>query len=167
MTSKIWLIYKDGEGEWQAEAVADVGDPSAIPLPVDISISSDDSGLWVNTFMDGTTRLFDMTDPHNPQQVYEKAVGSQVNMASPSWDGRRVYYTSSLLANWDKKGEKNEQYFKSLVWDGDQLVEKYPIEFTEEKLGRAHQMRFGAYSLCSAASPEAQAISVAKLDLGN
>ncbi|MEW8381134.1 MAG: selenium-binding protein SBP56-related protein, partial [Candidatus Thiodiazotropha taylori] len=28
LTSKIWLIYEDQQGEWQAEAVADVGDAS-------------------------------------------------------------------------------------------------------------------------------------------
>jgi len=164
LTSQIWLIYEDEAGEWQAKAVADVGDPSKIPLPVDISISSDDSRLWVNTFMDGKTRLFDMTDPHNPQQVYEKVIGRQVNMASSSWDSTRIYYTSSLLANWDKKGEDNEQFFKSYVWDGDKLVEKFTIDFTKEKLGRAHQMRFGAYSLYSGIEPEKKAVSVAQLE---
>jgi len=52
-----------------------------------------------------------------------------------------------LLANWDKKGENDEQYFKSFVWNGKELVEQFSIDFKKEKLGRAHQMRFGAYSL--------------------
>jgi selenium-binding protein 1 len=159
LTSKIWLIYEDDQGEWQAKAVADVGDPALIPLPVDISISADDSRLWVNTFMDGKTRLFDLSDPHNPKQVYEKVIGSQVNMASSSWDGKRVYYTSSLLANWDKKGEDNEQYFKSFVWNGKELVEQFALDFTKLKLGRAHQMRFGAYSLYSGKSPEPKTLA--------
>lgn len=161
LTSKIWLIYEDDQGEWQAKAVADVGDPSSIPLPVDISISADDSRLWVNTFMDGKTRLFDLSDPHNPKQVYEKVIGKQVNMASSSWDGKRVYYTSSLLANWDKKGSDNEQYFKSFVWNGSELVEQFSLDFNKLKLGRAHQMRFGAYSLYSARSPEAKKLAAA------
>ncbi|MCU7848200.1 MAG: selenium-binding family protein [Candidatus Thiodiazotropha sp. (ex Lucinoma kastoroae)] len=164
LTSKIWLIYEDDKGEWQSKAVADIGDPSKIPLPVDISISSDDSRLWVQTFMDGKTRLFDMTDPHNPKQTYEKVIGRQVNMASSSWDSKRIYYTSSLLANWDKKGEDNEQYFKSFVWDGKKLVEKFAIDFTKEKLGRAHQMRFGAYSLYSAVKPEEKDVSLASME---
>ncbi|MBC8210320.1 MAG: selenium-binding protein [Gammaproteobacteria bacterium] len=147
LTSKIWLIYEDDKGEWQSKAVADIGDASKIPLPVDISIASDDSGLWVNTFMDGKTRYFDMTDPFNPKQTYEKVIGKQVNMASSSWDGKRVYYTSSLLASWDKKGADNEQYLKAYSWDGKNLVENFSIDFYKEKLGRAHQMRFGAYSL--------------------
>ena len=165
LTSKIWLIYEDNQGEWQAKAVADVGDPASIPLPVDISISADDSRLWVNTFMDGKTRLFDLSDPHNPKQVYEKVIGRQVNMASSSWDGKRVYYTSSLLANWDKKGEDNEQYFKSFVWNGTELVEQFALDFTKLKLGRAHQMRFGAYSLYSGKSPEANTLAARETGL--
>jgi selenium-binding protein 1 len=147
LTSKIWLIYEDEKGEWQSKDVADIGDASKIPLPVDISIASDDSGLWVNTFMDGKTRYFDMSDPFNPKQTYEKVIGKQVNMASSSWDGTRVYYTTSLLGNWDKKGDSNDQFFKSFKWDGKELVEAFSIDFNKEKLGRAHQMRFGAYSL--------------------
>ncbi|WP_335342845.1 selenium-binding protein SBP56-related protein [Sedimenticola sp.] len=166
LTSKIYLVYEDEQGEWQSKAVADVGDPSKVPLPVDISISSDDSHLWVNTFMDGKTRLFDITDPHSPKQVYEKVIGRQVNMASSSWDGKRIYYTSSLLANWDKKGEDNEQYFKSFIWDGEKLVEQFSIDFNEQKLGRAHQMRFGAYSLYSAVKPSVTT-AVAKLEVGD
>jgi selenium-binding protein 1 len=147
LTSKIWLIHEDKDEGWKATAVADIGDPSKIPLPVDISITSDDQGLWVNTFMDGTTRYFDMSDPFNPKQTYEKTIGKQVNMASQSWDGKRVYYTSSLLANWDKKGEDNDQYFKSFTWNGTELEEQFSIDFSAEKLGRPHQMRFGAHNL--------------------
>jgi selenium-binding protein 1 len=154
LTSKIWLIFEDDKGQWQAKEVADVGDPSKVPLPVDISISSDDKLLWVNTFMDGKTRLFDISDPHKPKQVYEQKIGAQVNMVSSSWDGKRIYYTSSLLANWDKKGADNEQFLKGYVWDGKQLTEKFAIDFTKEKLGRAHQMVFNAYSLYSANKPE-------------
>lgn len=51
LTSKIWLIHLDDNNEWQAEAVADIGDPAQVPLPVDITISADDQHLWVDTFM--------------------------------------------------------------------------------------------------------------------
>lgn len=153
LTSKIWLIYEDEAGEWQAKDVADIGDASKIPLPVDISISSDDKHLWVDTFMDGKARLFDISDPHSPKQVYEKKIGKQVNMASSSWDGSRVYFTSSLLGNWDKKGEDLDQYFAAYDWNGEELVKKFEINFYEKKLGRPHQMRFGAYSLYSQNAP--------------
>lgn len=147
LTSQIVLIEETKEGTWKASNVADIGVPSDIPLPVDISISSDDSMLWVNTFMDGKTRGFDITDPHHPKQVYEKKIGAQVNMVSSSWDGKRLYYTGSLLANWDKKGADDEQYLKLYHWNGKKMTEKFHIDFYAEKLGRAHQMRFGAYSL--------------------
>jgi selenium-binding protein 1 len=164
LTSKIWLIYENDKGEWLAKEVADIGDPSKIPLPGDISIQSDDNMLWVNTFMDGLTRGFDISDPFNPKQVYEKKIGSQVNMVSSSWDGKRLYYTSSLLANWDKKGADNEQYFKSYHWDGKQLTEKFSIDFIKEKLGRAHQMRFGAKALYS--SNQSTTASLSQLAIG-
>ena len=152
LTSQIWLIHADDKGEWQAKAVADIGDPSKIPLPVDISISNDDTRLWVNSFMDGKTRLFDISNPHKPVQVYEKTIGAQVNMVSSSWDGQRLYYTSSLLANWDKKGQDNEQFLKLYHWDGKELKEQFAIDFYKEKLGRPHQMRFGAYALYAGAT---------------
>jgi selenium-binding protein 1 len=163
LTSKIWLIYEDSEGVWHAKDVADVGDPSKVPLPVDISISSDDTMLWVNTFMDGKTRAFDISDPFKPKQVYEQKIGAQVNMVSSSWDGKRLYYTSSLLANWDKKGADNEQFLKGYGWDGKQLTQKFAIDFTKEKLGRAHQMVLNAYSLYSANKPASEAL-LAKSD---
>ncbi len=164
LTSKIWLVHENDEtSKWKAEPVADIGDPSKIPLPVDISLSADDQGLWVNTFMDGKTRYFDMSDPFNPKQTYEKKIGAQVNMASSSWDGKRIYYTSSLLGNWDKKGADNDQYFKAYNWDGTELTEQFAIDFTAEKLGRAHQMRFGAYSLYANASPVKKETLLSKL----
>jgi selenium-binding protein 1 len=147
LTSKIWLIYEDEGGQWQAKEVADIGDPAKVPLPVDISISADDTRLWVDTFMDGKTRIFDISDPHKPVQIFEQVIGKQINMVSQSWDGQRVYFTSSLLANWDKKGEDNEQYFNAYTWDGRRLAPSFAIDFIAEKLGRPHQMRFGAYAL--------------------
>ncbi len=147
LTSKIWLIHEDAQGDWHAVAVADISDPAKIPLPVDISLSSEDDYLWVDTFMDGSVRLYDIRDPFHPRQVYEKRIGAQLNMVSQSWDGKRLYFTSSLLANWDKKGADNEQFLKAYAWDGKALTERFAIDFTQEKLGRPHIMRFGARSL--------------------
>src|SRR5208282_820316 len=83
LTSKLWLISHDANNEWQAKEVGTIGDPAKIPLPVDIS------------------------DPTKPVQIYEKVTGKQVNMISQSWDGKRVYITSSLLQHWDKTGADN------------------------------------------------------------
>lgn len=155
LTSEIVLIEEDGKGTggWKAEVVGTVADPSKIPLPVDFSIASDDSMLWINTFMDGTTRGYDITDPHNPKLVHEQHIGKQINMVSSSWDNSRLYYTTSLLANWDHKGEKDVQFIKLFSWNGTDMEEQFSIDFYEEKLGRAHQMRFGAYSLYGKTAP--------------
>lgn len=152
LTSKLWLIEREPQGTWRASAVAAIADPSKLPFPVDISISSDDTRLWADTFMDGTARLFDIRDPHHPKQIYSKKIGSQVNMVSQSWDGKRVYFSSSLLANWDKKDTNNEQFVKLYHWDGKQLTHEWTVDFLAQKLGRAHQMRFGSGALY--ASPD-------------
>ncbi|HEX3848531.1 MAG TPA: selenium-binding protein SBP56-related protein [Steroidobacteraceae bacterium] len=144
LTSKLWLIERDGRGRWQAKDVGTIGDPSKIPLPVDISITSDAKGLWVNTFMDGTTHYFDLSDPEHPRETYSKHTGSQVNMISESWDGRRIYITSSLLSKWDKGGKDNEQFLRAFNWDGHALQPTFEIDFAKEKLGRPHHMKFSA-----------------------
>lgn len=150
LTSKLWLIYEDESGEWQAKAVADIADASKVPLPVDISIFADDTRLWIDTWNDGMARLFDISDPFNPKEIYAKDIGAQVNMVSQSWDGKRVYFTSSLLANWDKtespEGE-DLQYFKAYSWNGEELVHQFTIDFVKEKLGLPHIMRFGDRAL--------------------
>jgi selenium-binding protein 1 len=147
LTSQIWLIYEDERGEWQAKAVGDIGDPKKIPLPVDISLSADDRILWVDSFMDGMARAFDVSDPFKPKQIYEKKIGRQLNMVSQSWDGKRLYFTSSLIARWDKQGADNEQFLRAYTWDGTELRDRFAIDFTALKLGRPHNMRFGSAAL--------------------
>jgi methanethiol oxidase len=147
LTSKLWLVKQGASGDWEAKDVATIGDPAKIPLPVDISITRDGKGLWVNTFMDGTTRYFDLSNPEAPRQTYTKVTGKQVNMISQSWDGKRVYITSSLLANWDKAGADNEQFLRGFTWNGKELKQVFEVDFTKEQLGRAHHMKLGSKAL--------------------
>jgi selenium-binding protein 1 len=144
LTSKLWLVRQDAAGKWQAKEVGTIGDPAKIPLPVDISITADGKGLWVNTFMDGMTRYFDLSNPEQPRQTYARQTGKQVNMISQSWDGKRIYITSSLLERWDKGGADNEQFLRAFNWDGKELQPAFEVDFTKEKLGRAHHMKFSA-----------------------
>jgi selenium-binding protein 1 len=144
LTSKLWLVKQDAKGMWTAKDVATIGDPAKIPLPVDMSITADGKGLWVNTFMDGMTHYFDLSNPEAPKETYSKHTGSQVNMVSQSWDGKRVYITSSLLAHWDKKGADNEQKLRAFNWDGHALTPAFEVDFTQQKLGRPHHMKFTA-----------------------
>jgi methanethiol oxidase len=144
LTSRIWLFKQDANGAWTARDVAAIGDPAKIPLPVDISISANGKGLWVNTFMDGVTHYFDLTDPEHPRETYQRHTGRQINMISQSWDGKRVYITSSLLSKWDKAGADNEQMLRAFHWDGHALTDAFQIDFTRQKLGRPHHMKFTA-----------------------
>ena len=146
-TSKLWLIYADENDEWQAKEVAHIGPPEASSVPVAMSLTADDRILFVTTFADGMVRAYDVSDPHHPELVKEMVVGKQVNMVSQSWDGKRVYFTSSVLTNWDKKGEDNEQFLKAYEWDGKEFSPKFSIDFTAENLGRPHLMRFGSSAL--------------------
>jgi selenium-binding protein 1 len=116
-------------------------------LPVDISLSADDSVLFVSCFGDGKCRVFDTSNPYALKQIHEQTIGKQSNMISQSWDGKRLYFTSSLLANWDKQGDDNEQFVKAYDWDGKQLKPRFAIDFKAEKLGRPHVMHFGSASL--------------------
>jgi selenium-binding protein 1 len=143
LASKLWGIFRQDDGTFEAVELADIGDPSTIPLPVDISLSSDDRYLFVTTFLEGKVRVFDVSEPRKAHVIYERKMGSQVNMVSQSWDGKRVYFTSSLLANWDKKGKENEQYMKGFTWDGKKLEPTFEVDFIKHKLGRPHIMRFG------------------------
>jgi len=144
LSSKLWLCYEDEKGEWQAKEVATIGDAKGGVLPVDISISANDKTLFVDCFGDGKCRVFDVSDPHQPRQMYEKKIGRQLNMVSQSWDGKRLYFTSSLLAHWDKGGDDNEQFLRAYEWDGKELKSKFELDFTALKLGRPHHMLFGA-----------------------
>lgn len=143
LTSKIWLCYEDKGGEWQAKEVATIGGEGGV-LPVDISLSADDRTLFVSCFGDGKVRVFDVSNPHEPRRLYEETIGKQLNMVSQSWDGKRLYFSSSLLARWDKKGYDNEQFVKAYAWEGKGLKPKFELDFTSLKLGRPHHMLFGS-----------------------
>jgi methanethiol oxidase len=149
LTSKLWLVYADDKGEWQAKEVAPISDVKGGVLPVDISLSADDKTVFVGCFGDGKCRVFDVSDPQHPKQIYEKQIGKQVNMVSQSWDGKRVYFTSSLLARWDKQGADNEQFLRGYTWDGKELKPAFDLDFTALKLGRAHHMLFGSSKIGS------------------
>jgi selenium-binding protein 1 len=141
--SKLWLCYEDGSGQWQAEPVATIGGEGGV-LPVDMSLSANDRTLFVDSFADGKCRVFDVTNPHQPKQIYERPIGRQLNMVSQSWDGKRLYFSSSLLARWDKGGDDNEQFVKAFAWDGKELQPAFALDFTALKLGRPHHMLFGS-----------------------
>src|SRR5262245_33772237 len=147
LTSKLIGVFRKADGSFEAVEIADIGVPKDVPLPVDISLSADDKRLFVDTFMDGKVRVFDVSQPRAPKQIYEHKIGPQVNMVSQTWDGKRLYFTTSLLANWDGIKGDDAQFLKAYDWDGKQLSPRFEIDFRKEKLGRPHIMNFGQKSL--------------------
>jgi selenium-binding protein 1 len=144
LTGELWGVFRRDDGTFEAVKVADIGPRDEQPLlAVDISISSDDKYLFVDTFMDGKVRVYDIENPRDVKQIYERKIGSQVNMVSQSWDGKRLYFTSSLLANWDGTGHEDEQFLRAFTWDGKELTPTFEVDFRAKKLGRPHLMRFG------------------------
>jgi selenium-binding protein 1 len=164
LTGELWGVFRKDDGTFEARKVADIGPRDAQPLlAVDISISSDDKYLFVDTFMDGKVRVYDIEDPRNVKQIYERKIGSQVNMVSQSWDGKRLYFTSSLLANWDGTGHEDEQFLRAFTWDGKQLTPTFEVDFREKELGRPHLMRFGQLGFW-AGRDASDGVSVAQTD---
>jgi selenium-binding protein 1 len=157
LTGRLWGVFRKDDGTFEAVDLAPIGDPAKPPLPVDISLSADDKFLFVDSFVDGTVRVFDVSDPRKPSVVHEQQIGKQVNMVSQTWDGKRVYFSSSLLANWDKGGADNEQFVKAYAWDGVKLEPLWAVDFTAEKLGRPHIMRFGQEGFWARSSDPAAA----------
>ena len=90
------------------------------PLLTDINLSVDDRFLYASCWGTGEMRQYDVSDPFNPKLIGSVHVGGIVRRASHparpgeplnggpqmvevSRDGRRVYFTNSLYAAWDKQ----------------------------------------------------------------
>jgi methanethiol oxidase len=137
LTGQLVLIYRQDDGTWATKNIAEIG----ANIPVDISIAPDDSKIYVNSYGDGTLRVYDVTNPFEGKLIHQVKLGEQANMISTSWDGMRIYATTSLLSRWDKPGD---HWLKGFAWEGDQLVAKFTTDFGG--VGRAHIMNFGAKS---------------------
>jgi selenium-binding protein 1 len=131
------LIHQQPDGKWASKNIAEIGKN----VPVDISIAPDDSKIYVNSYGDGTMRIYDVTNPFEGKLLQEVKLGEQANMVSTSWDGKRVYATSSLLSRWDKPAD---HWLKAFAWEDGKLQPKFAIDF--KAVGRAHIMNFGSKS---------------------
>jgi len=152
LTGKLVLIHQQADGTWAAKNIADIGDT----IPVDISIAPDDSKIYVNTFMDGTLKVYDVSNPFEGKLIETVKLGEMANMVSSSWDGTRIYATNSLLSQWDKPGD---YWLKAYAWEGGKLVPKFTTDFNPA--GRAHIMNFGSKVFGpKAAAPASPAVRV-------
>jgi selenium-binding protein 1 len=90
------------------------------PLLTDINLSVDDRYLYASCWGTGEMRQYDVSDPFNPKLTGSVHIGGIVRhaahptkpdellnggpqMVELSRDGRRVYFTNSLYAAWDKQ----------------------------------------------------------------
>jgi selenium-binding protein 1 len=135
LTGQLVLIYQQEDGTWATKNIAEIG----ANLPVDISIAPDDSKIYVNSFGDGTLRVYDVTNPFEGKLVEQVKLGEMANMVSSSWDGKRLYATNSLLSQWDKPGD---YWLKAYAWEGGKLVPKFTTDFNG--VGRAHIMNLNS-----------------------
>ncbi|HMF64451.1 MAG TPA: selenium-binding family protein [Edaphobacter sp.] len=90
------------------------------PLLTDLNLSVDDQRLYASCWATGEMRQYDVSDPHNPKLIGSIHLGGIVRKATHpahsgealnggpqmvelSRDGKRVYFTNSLYAAWDKQ----------------------------------------------------------------
>ncbi|MDP2702495.1 MAG: selenium-binding protein SBP56-related protein [Candidatus Rokubacteria bacterium] len=135
LTGQLVLIYQQEDGTWATKNIAEIG----ANIPVDISIAPDDSKIYVNSFGDGTLRVYDVTNPFEGKLIEQVKLGETANMVSSSWDGKRLYATNSLLSQWDKPGD---YWLKAYAWEGGKLVPKFTTDFNA--VGRAHIMNLNS-----------------------
>ena len=70
------LIYQQEDGTWATKNIAEIG----ANIPVDISIAPDDSKIYVNSFGDGTLRVYDVTNPFEGKLIEQVKLGEMANM---------------------------------------------------------------------------------------
>jgi methanethiol oxidase len=153
------------------EIPAEPADPSQLPpllqgfkavppLLTDINLSVDDRFLYASCWGTGEMRQYDVSDPFNPKLIGSVHVGGIVRRASHpakpgeplnggpqmveiSRDGRRVYFTNSLYAAWDKQfypdGIRGWMVKLDVAADGG--IQLDPKLFTEFGDLRPHQVK--------------------------
>jgi selenium-binding protein 1 len=153
------------------EIPAEPADPSQLPpllqgfkavppLLTDINLSVDDRFLYASCWGTGEMRQYDVSDPFDPKLIGSVHIGGIVRRASHpakpgkplnggpqmveiSRDGRRVFFTNSLYAAWDKQfypeGIRGWMVKLDVAKDGRmQLDPKLFVDFGDL---RSHQVR--------------------------
>ena len=113
-------------------------------LPVDISLSADDKTLFVIASATASAASSTCRIRISRNRFTRSKSAGRSTWCRRAGTGRRLYFTSSLLARWDKKGDDNEQFVRAYAWDGKELKPTFELDFTALKLGRPHHMLFGS-----------------------
>ena len=125
LSANVIHFWKSDAGKWEWEKIIDVeNEPHPewpIPVPGVMSailVSMDDKYLYLNNWLHGDMRQYDITDPHNPKLTGQVWMGGllgrapEVNgvkvaggpqMFQLSLDGKRLYVTTSLFSTWDNQ----------------------------------------------------------------
>ncbi|MDT2034041.1 MAG: selenium-binding family protein [Planktomarina sp.] len=174
LSSNVIHWWKDDAEKWQWEKIIDVANEPhpewPIPVPGVMSailVSMDDKYLYLNNWLHGDMRQYDISDPHNPVLTGQVWMGGllgrapEVNgvkmaggpqMFQLSLDGKRLYVTTSLFSTWDNQfyPEIREQGGVMVMIDCDpvnggmSLNPDFIVNFGNEPNGpsRCHEARY-------------------------
>ncbi len=136
------------------------GFKAVAPLLTDINLSVDDCYLYASCWGTGEFIQYDVSDPFHPKRVTSVHTGGIVRraahpsqpgnplnggpqMVEVSRDGRRIYFTNSLYASWDKQfypdGVKG--WMVKLDLDSKGVMKLDPDFFVDFGDLRSHQVR--------------------------
>jgi selenium-binding protein 1 len=136
------------------------GFKAVAPLLSDINLSVDDRYLYASCWGTGEFLQYDVSDPFNPRLVGSVHTGGIVRraahpsqprkplnggpqMVEVSRDGRRIYFTNSLYASWDKQFYPDgiDGWMVKLDVNSNGVMELDPNFFVEFGDLRSHQVR--------------------------
>ena len=125
LSANVIHFWKSKEGKWEWEKIIDVGNEPQpewpIPIPGVMSailVSMDDKYLYLNNWLHGDMRQYDISDPHKPKLTGQVWMGGLLGKAPVvngvkiaggpqryqlSLDGKRMNVTTSLFSTWDNK----------------------------------------------------------------
>lgn len=173
LSASVWLWERAADGTVSARKVISIpAEPAEAdqlppllqpfgavpPLVTDISLSVDDTDLYVSCWGTGELKRFDVSDPRDPRETGSVRLGGIVaraahpasgplnggpQMVETSRDGRRVYLTNSLYAAWDGQfyPEGIDGWFVKLDANTDGSLTVDPDVFVPFSGERPHQVR--------------------------
>ena len=125
LSANVIHFWKSSDGKWEWEKIIDVDNEPhpdwPIPIPGVMSallVSMDDKYLYINNWLHGDMRQYNISDPHNPVLTGQVWMGGLLGKApivngvkvtggpqmyQLSLDGKRMYVTTSLFSTWDNQ----------------------------------------------------------------
>ena len=174
LSTNVIHFWKSKEGKWEWEKIIDIDNEPhpdwPIPIPGVMSailVSMDDKYLYINNWLHGDMRQYDISDPHKPVMTGQVWMGGLLGKAPVvngvnitggpqmyqlSLDGKRMYVTTSLFSTWDNQfyPDMRTQGGAMLMIDCDvknggmKINKDFIIDFGKEPNGpsRCHESRY-------------------------